>query len=250
MASPIVLFTDFCAADIYVGQVKSVLNDWAPSVPVIDLLHDAPNFNPRAAAHLLAALAPRQPAGSVFLAVVDPGVGSSRQPLAIEADGRWYVGPDNGLLSVAAARAGLAACHRIAWQPERLSHSFHGRDLFAPVAAGLASGKPPAAWLEPLAGPSVDLGPGELGEVIYVDHYGNAMTGLRGASVTRDSCLQTGAEIISHARVFSDVAVGMAFWHENSVGLVEIAVNCGNAARQFNLRPGSRVSVLTPPCKT
>ncbi|MGH9575968.1 MAG: SAM hydrolase/SAM-dependent halogenase family protein, partial [Terriglobales bacterium] len=101
----IFLFTDFGAAGIYVGQVKAVLQERSPKVPVIDLLHDAPAFNVKAGAHLLAAFAVRLPKDSVTLAVVDPGVGGPRQPVAVAADGRWFVGPDNGLISVAAARA-------------------------------------------------------------------------------------------------------------------------------------------------
>ena len=96
----IFLFTDFGAADIYVGQLKSVLDRHAPGIAVIDLLHEAPAFNVRASAHLLAALATRIPAGSVTLAVVDPGVGGERRPILIEAGGQYFAGPDNGLFSL------------------------------------------------------------------------------------------------------------------------------------------------------
>ena len=113
-----------------VGQVKAVLADMASGIPVIDLLHDAPPFNAHAGAHLLAALAQPFPRGSVFFAVVDPGVGTPRGAVAVEADGRWFVGPDNGLLSVLAQRAAEARVFRIAWQPDTLSSTFHGRDLF------------------------------------------------------------------------------------------------------------------------
>src|SRR4051812_16992956 len=122
----IFLFTDFGAADIYVGQVKAVFTHEAPQVPVIDLLHDAPAFNAKAGAHLLAALAPQIPFGSVTMAVVDPGVGSTRQAVIVDVDGRWFVGPDNGLLSVLASRAEKHSVWQIAWQPARLTPSFHG----------------------------------------------------------------------------------------------------------------------------
>src|SRR5437763_1324312 len=136
----IVLFTDFGSSDPYIGQIKAVLEREAPGVPVIDLLNDAPSFRVRAAAHLLASLVSEFARGSVFIAVVDPGVGSERVPVAVHAGGYHFVGPDNGLLSVFAARARDAQVWRIAWAPERLSASFHGRDLFAPVAARLAAG--------------------------------------------------------------------------------------------------------------
>lgn len=238
----IVLFTDFGAADLYVGQVKAVLERDAPGTPVIDLLNDAPAFAVRAAAHLLASLVPSFPQGSVFVAVVDPGVGSARLPLAVHADGYRFVGPDNGLLSVFAARAHDTRVSRIAWTPERLSSSFHGRDLFAPVAARLAAGRVPDSWLAPVDALSVDFGPGDLGEVVYVDHYGNAMTGLRAASAPRDAELVVAGRRLSYARTFSAAGDGVPFWYDNSQGLVEIATNRGSAARELGLGIGTPVA--------
>jgi S-adenosylmethionine hydrolase len=116
-----------------------VLAAQAPRVPVLDLLNDVPDYDVECAAHLLAALAPQFPAATVFLAVVDPGVGTRRGAIVVEADGRSFVGPDNGLLSVVYQRAPKRRCRSIAWRPSRLSSSFHGRDLFAPVAARLAT---------------------------------------------------------------------------------------------------------------
>ena len=135
----IVLFTDFGLAGPYTGQMKAVLARDAPGQPVIDLFADAPSRNPRAAAYLLAAYAAWFPAGTVFLAVVDPGVGGIRAPLIVSADGCCYVGPDNGLFELVLRRAREAQVWEITWQPAALSASFHGRDLFAPVAAKLAS---------------------------------------------------------------------------------------------------------------
>src|SRR6266705_3503826 len=175
----IVLFTDFGSRDLYVGHVKAVLARDAPGVASVDLLNDAAAFNVRAAAHLLASLVPEFPQGSVFLAVVDPGVGGARAAVVLRADGYRLVGPDNGLLSVFAARAAHVETFRIAWKPERLSSSFHGRDLFAPVAARLASDTLPRGWLAPVQGLSIDFGAADLTEIIYFDHYGNAVTGWR-----------------------------------------------------------------------
>jgi S-adenosylmethionine hydrolase len=101
----ILLFTDFGYEGLYVGQMKAVLARDAPNVPVIDLMHDAPAHDPRSAAYLLAALVPEMPEGAVCLAVVDPGVGSDRTPLVVNADGRWFVGPDNGLFEIVQRRA-------------------------------------------------------------------------------------------------------------------------------------------------
>ncbi|HEY7743231.1 MAG TPA: SAM-dependent chlorinase/fluorinase [Burkholderiales bacterium] len=236
----IFLFTDFGAAGLYVGQVKAVLQSEAPKQPVIDLLHEAPAFNVRASAHLLAALAARLPAGSVTLAVVDPGVGGPRQPVAVAADGRWFVGPDNGLTSVLAARAGRCEVYSIGWRPRALSASFHGRDLFAPVAAMLARGARRQAKLGKAA-LSVGLGPRDLAEIIYVDPFGNLVTGLRAGALPQGRTLAVGGRNIPHARVFSEVRPGEAFWYENSLGLVEIAANSASAREQLGLKVGDRL---------
>jgi S-adenosylmethionine hydrolase len=237
------LFTDFGAADIYVGQVKLALHESAPGAAIIDLLHEAPSCNVRASAHLLAALAERIPAGSVVMAVVDPGVGGMRQPVVVHADGRRFVGPDNGLLSVIADRARDMRTFAIDWRPERLSASFHGRDLFAPVAGMLARGDLDAGWLAPKTGLDVRFGADDLPEVIYIDHYGNALTGLRADRVERDARMTIVEHRIAHARVFSEVAPGELFWYENSLGLVEIAANSGSAAHRLGLRVGQPVRV-------
>ena len=239
----IVLFTDFGSGDVYVGQVKAVLQRLAPGVALIDLLHDAPAFNVRASAHLLAAMVERFAEDSVFLAVVDPGVGGARDAVVVHADGRSYVGPDNGLLSVVAARAGSSDCRRIVWQPRQLSASFHGRDLFAPVAATLAAqGCLPAGWLGDSGRLGREFGGGDLAEIIYLDHYGNAHTGLRARGIARTASLVIGARRLPYARVFSEMAEGEAFWYENSQGLVEIAVNCGSAAALLGLKIGDGVA--------
>jgi len=240
----IVLFTDFGAADPYVGQVKAVLQARAPRVAVIDALHDVPAFGIEPAAHLLAALAPRYPRASVFLAVVDPGVGGPRDAIMVQADGRRFVGPDNGLMSVVWQRAGRRACSRIAWRPSRLSTSFHGRDLFAPVAAALALGRAPRGWLVRRRSPQLLLDPGDLARVIYIDHYGNAMTGLRAAGVAQTAKLRVAGRSLARAETFGDARAGAPFWYENSIGLVEIAANGASAARKLRLKVGTPVALL------
>ena len=139
----IVLFTDFGLQGPYTGQMKAVLHQMAPDVPIIDLFADAPAGNPKASAYLLAAYAHWFAAGTTFLCVVDPGVGGARPPVMLDADGRWYVGPGNGLFELIERRATTARSFDIDWRPQHLSASFHGRDLFAPVSAMLARGEPP-----------------------------------------------------------------------------------------------------------
>ena len=238
----IFLFTDFGAADLYVGQVKAVLQSRAPRETVIDLLHEAPAFNVEASAHLLAALAARLPAASITLAVVDPGVGGPREPMAVNADGRWFVGPDNGLISVAAARARKRSVYSIKWRPQALSASFHGRDLFAPVAAMLARGERSKAKLE-RSELNIRLDPGDLSEIIYADHFGNLVTGLRAARVDRGRGLAVGGRTVRYARVFAEAGPGEVFWYENSLGLVEIAASSASAQQVLGLSIGAPVEV-------
>lgn len=241
----IVLFTDFGSRDPYVGQVKAVLAREAPRQPVIDLLHDAPAMNPRASAYLLAALAPtiRGEHQTVFTCVVDPGVGTARRALALRADGCWFVGPDNGLLDVVALRAKSAEWWEITWRPAELSATFHGRDLFAPVAAKLALGDaPPGARCDsPLA---ARKWPADLAEVVYLDRYGNAATGLRSKIVGPDVVLRANQRCFQPVTTFGDAPAGTAIWYANSNAHAELAISEGSAAGSCGLAVGTAVSVL------
>ena len=240
----IVLFTDFGLADPYVGQLHGALAREAPGVPVIDLFHSVPNYDIRAAAYLLPAFVPEFPPESVFVCVVDPGVGSARRPVMLRAAERWFVGPDNGLFHILAHRATTHECRHILWRPQRLSTSFHGRDLFAPVAARLARGEMPESEPATLTRPENDAWPDDLAEVIYIDHFGNAITGLRAKRLKSGQMLRVHHHSLKAARTFGEAGVGEPFWYENSNGLVEIAVNRGHAARQLGLKPGDRLALL------
>ncbi|TIS88089.1 SAM-dependent chlorinase/fluorinase [Mesorhizobium sp.] len=240
----IVLFTDFGLHGPYTGQMKAVLHQMAPGIPAIDLFSDAPVGNPKASAYLLAAYAEWFPAGTVFLCVVDPGVGGTRPSVIVEADGRWYVGPGNGLFELIQRRAAETLSWDIDWKPKRLSASFHGRDLFAPVAAMLAHGEPPPGR------PHLDEAdrrrgwPEDLAEIVYIDHFGNAMTGLRAARLPAGARLAAADRVLEAATTFSDRPPGTAFWYENSNGLAEIAVNQGRADGDLGLAIGSPVEIV------
>ncbi len=239
----ILLFTDFGLEGPYVGQMKAVLHREAPGVPVVDLMHDAPAFDPRAAAYLLAALAPETPPGSIVLVVVDPGVGGTRRPLVVEAEGRRYVGPDNGLLAPLTRRAEQPRVWEITWRPERLSASFHGRDLFAPVAARLARGEAPPGTSKSVADLAGADWPDDLAEVVYIDRFGNAMTGVRAAALAGGADLTVEGQRVARARTFSAAAPGAVFWYENANGLAEIAVNKGRADETLGVAVGSAVTI-------
>ena len=240
----IALFTDFSLSGPYTGQVKAVLHQIAPAVPVVDLFADLPAGKPKPAAYLLAAYGPWFPPGTVLVAVVDPGVGGSRAAVVVEADGRLYVGPDNGLFEIVLRRAGAASASEILWRPDKLSASFHGRDLFAPVAARLARGTLP---LGALGGGGIGRHPDwpdDLPEIVYIDGFGNAMTGLRATVLGEQTSLGAGGHAVARARTFSDVAPGAAFWYENANGLAEIAVNGGRADSALGLGIATPVAVL------
>ena len=235
----IVLLTDFGRDSPYVGQMIAVLRRAAPEVAVVDLLADAPPHDPRLSAYLLAAYVGEFPPGTIFLCVVDPGVGSSRAAGYLQIDGKFFVGLDNGLFEMVERQAsGPGIWRDILWRPAQLSASFHGRDLFAPVAARLARGMPvdtlirnrdPAAWND---------WPDDLMAIVYIDAFGNAMTGQRATRLPRDAEVRVRDRIIPAAHTFSDVSPGEPFWYTNANGLVEIAVNQGRADRVLGLAVG------------
>jgi len=237
----IVLFTDFGLRDPYVGQVKARLAEHAPTQTVVDLLHEVPDYNPHAGAHLLAAFASSFPPGSVFLAVVDPGVGTPRNAVVVMAGGRWFVGPDNGLISIVAARNSDTRLWRITWQPEGVGVTFHGRDVFAVIAAEIARGEFPDAKLTQIDKLQVEFDAGDLPRVIYIDHFGNAWVGVR--NVPTNARVSAAGELFKHSESFGFVGKGEGFWFNNSVGLLELAVNRGNAATSFGLKVGDPVQV-------
>lgn len=242
----IVLFTDFGTNDPYVGQVKAKIAEHAPGQQVIDLLHQAPDYNAHAGAHLIAAFAAGFPPGAVFMCVVDPGVGTLRDGVVVSAGGHWFVGPDNGLLSVVAARNDDAKIWRINWQPELVSNTFHGRDLFAVIAAQIAKGEFPNTKLQEKDTLDVEFDATDLNRVIYIDHFGNAWTGLRATNVLPSARLTVNQAEFRHAETFGFVSKGESFWFANSVGLLEVAINRGHAADKLGIKVGDIVKVVRP----
>ncbi|MFO1129398.1 MAG: SAM-dependent chlorinase/fluorinase [Rhodospirillales bacterium] len=245
MVSMIVTFTDFGPTGPYIGQLRAALIAEAPRVPIVDLLVDAPAFNPKAASYLLAAFGARLPSGTIFLAVVDPGVGSERAGLAIEIDGSWYVGPDNGLFEHVCRRAATPPCWIRLSRREPIPYAtFHARDVFAAVSARLAKGRPPPG--KPVSsGLRFPDWPDDWPAIIYIDSFGNAMTGTRATSVPADAVIEVAGIRLPRHRTFADTAAGTAFWYENSSGLVEIAVNSGSAADVLNLTPGQEIAITS-----
>ncbi len=239
----IFFFTDFGAQGPYLGQMEGVILATAWQARVINLLADAPAADPLHAAYLLDALAARLPPGVVIVGVVDPGVGGDRRALMVESAQRVFLGPDNGLLAPLVNGDKDARVHELTYDPATLSASFHGRDLFAPVAASLVTGQPvPVSPLQRSEIVGVDW-PDELAEIIYIDQFGNACTGLKADCLPTSARLRLGNVQVQHARTFSAVEPGGLFWYGNSAGLVEIACNQGEAARRLGLSIGSALEV-------
>jgi S-adenosyl-L-methionine hydrolase (adenosine-forming) len=270
--SVVTFLSDYGYEDDFVGVCHAVIARIAPQARIIDLTHGLPRHEIRPAALVLRNALSYAPVG-VHLAVVDPEVGAERRAVALRTaeEGRLLVGPDNGLLSLAVARLGgiveAVEVGRSPWRLEPVSHTFHGRDIFAPVAAHLAAGASLAD-----AGDPID--PGELvklelplprrdeegaliAHVLSVDRFGNAALNVghddlagSGLRLGRSAILEAGAgrrRRAQYAVTFADVAHGELLIYEDAWRMLAVAVNRGNAARELALRPDSELRVIPEP---
>ena len=245
----VTLLTDFGTRDGFVGAVKGVLADLAPGILCEDIAHDLPRGDVLAAARALARYWRRYPPGTVHLVVVDPGVGSARRALACAADGRLLVGPDNGVLTPALVGAADARCvhlDRRALAP--VSATFHGRDVFAPVAAALASGRALAELGDAVDDPVVLPRPAPerdgqdgRGEVIGVDRFGNVTTNLPGSWAADGAVIEVAGRRLPLRRSYGGVPSGEPLALVDSEGWIEVAVRDGSAAEQLAIVEGALV---------
>jgi S-adenosylmethionine hydrolase len=240
----VTLLSDFGARDVYVGVMKAQVLAGDPSARLVDLTHQVPPQDVRAGAFQLLQAAPWFPTGTVHLAVVDPGVGTARRAVAIEGEQAFFVGPDNGLLTAAAGRIKRAVTLPI---PKGASHTFHGRDVFAPAAGRLSAGAPISSLGKPagkLVRPSWPAprrsGHLTVGEIVHVDHFGNLITNL----TSLDGELLVGSFRSKRlCRAYGEAAPGEALALIGSHGFVEIAVREGSAAQMLGLGRGGEVRV-------
>ncbi|MBL4739829.1 MAG: SAM-dependent chlorinase/fluorinase [Sneathiella sp.] len=241
MPSMIALFTDFGVKGPYIGQMSAALRRHGFSGDVINLFADAPVFNVMASSRLLSAYRADFPKGAVFLCIVDPGVGGARLPVVVLSGGHWFVGPDNGIFEHILREDSEAKAWEITWRPKKLSSSFHGRDLFAPIAAKILSGDSDGAMIE-IKAESLNRfdWPDDIPEVIYLDHYGNAITGIKARPEI--NTVTVGKETLSLSNTFSSVGKDMPLAYGNANGLIEIAVNQGRADEFFDLSIGSPIN--------
>lgn len=242
----ITLLTDFGTSDGYVGEMKGVLLTELPDATLVDITHEVPQHDVEIGRLTLARYWRRFPAGTVHVAVVDPGVGSSRAALAVQSDDRFLVGPDNGLLSPALL-VGDARVVELSI-PAYASATFHGRDVFAPAAARLASGARVDALGATVTDPVIRRTPephraatGELiGEIIAVDRFGNAITNL---VAMRGGRIEVRGREIPLRRTYADLRPGEPGAVVGSTGLIEIVMREGRAADGLELSRGTRVTL-------
>ncbi|OGL05760.1 MAG: hypothetical protein A3I03_10345 [Candidatus Rokubacteria bacterium RIFCSPLOWO2_02_FULL_68_19] len=258
MAPIITLTTDFGTRDPFVGAMKGVILGIAPDARLVDLTHEIAPHDVLEGALALEAAAGFFPPGTVHLAVMDPGVGSSRRPLAVAAQGQFFVGPDNGLFSFALAGQGWSAVclEAAAYRPPRVSRTFHGRDVFAPAAAHLALGTPLPNFGRAVTDPVLipwptarRQGDGLVGEVVHADRFGNLVTSVRAADLEALGPAEAlvveleGEEVGSIVGCFADIPAGGAGALVGGSDRLEIAVREGSAAASTGARRGSRISV-------
>jgi S-adenosylmethionine hydrolase len=259
---PVVTFTtDFGTHDGYAGAVKGVVLSIAPHATLVDVTHGIPPQDVAAGAVALAQAAPLFPPGSIHVAVVDPGVGGERADLVVEAGGALFIGPDNGLLSLAARPPRrIFAIEAPSFRRDPVSPTFHGRDVFAPAAGRLAAGARPEEAGRSLPA-MIDLGAPEVhrrddaagsvieGEVIHVDGFGNLVTSLPALALDHDGSGEWVIEVDGAegrfepqvGRTFSDVDPGALIAYVGSGGQLEIARRDGSAARRVGAVRGTPV---------
>lgn len=254
----IYLLTDFGTSDHYVAVMKAVILQRCPDAQLVDISHEVAPQAVEQGCYLLESAWPWLPEGSVVLAVVDPGVGSAREPAVFFHEGKWLVGPNNGLFGFLPGAAEGRVLDRSDFWLDEISSTFHGRDIFAPCAAYVAAGghwsKLGSKLTRPIrvegAREACVTGDGTmLARIIHIDYFGNAITNLRqtGASFSAERVrLQSGHEVLI-ARTYADVPDRQPVAYMGSTGRLEIAVRNGNAATEFNLSVGDVVSMESSP---
>ncbi|MEM3442484.1 MAG: S-adenosyl-l-methionine hydroxide adenosyltransferase family protein [Candidatus Bathyarchaeia archaeon] len=261
MASAIItLTTDFGLKDPYAAEMKAVILGICPNAQIVDVTHEIEKFNVRMGSYVLACAAPYFPERTIHVAVVDPGVGTKRRPILIETEKNFFVGPDNGLLSLAARAQGIRHVYEISNRRlmlSKVSGTFHGRDVFAPAAAHLARGVSPTEFgreirgiVTPKFAEAVRNGNTVVGEVIHVDDFGNIITNLQEGELEPLNAGEIIAVKVNNRRItlklckaYAEVKKQEPLAIIGSHGFLEISINQGNAAKKFGAKVEDKVTL-------
>ncbi|RCJ28451.1 hypothetical protein A6770_23590 [Nostoc minutum NIES-26] len=258
-ARVLTLLSDFGDRDVYVGVMKGVIAQINPKLTIVDLTHQIPPQDIVAARFCLMNAYPYFPVETVHVAVVDPGVGSRRRAIAVEFAQGFLVGPDNGIfsgvLSQSPAIAAVELTNLNYWRTQEPSKTFHGRDIFAPVAAHLANGVSleqlgqeidPATLVQLDIGNCKETATGVMGCIQYIDRFGNLVSNIPGSYVQGKTWfVQAVGLTIPGGETYSDVETGEAIALVGSHGWVEIAINSGNAHLQLQIKLQEALSVIS-----
>jgi S-adenosylmethionine hydrolase len=261
MPKIITLTTDFGLKDPYAAEMKAAILSISPDATIVDLTHEIAQFSIRMGAYVLASAAPYFPEGTIHVAVVDPSVGTRRRPILIQTRHSFFVGPDNGLLILAAERQGISCIREITntrLMLPRVSSTFHGRDVFAPAAAHLANGVAPAEFgpeIHDAVKPEfakVTLRKGVLvGDVLHVDNFGNIITNISEKEVARIRAADVvNVELpnqelkLKFCKAYSEAKPQEPLALIGSHGYLEISLNQGDAAEKFKARPGDKIKLF------
>ena len=258
LLSIITLTSDFGLRDPYVAEVKAVILSINPNVAIVDITHEIEKFNIRMGAYILACASAYFPRGTIHVAVVDPGVGTKRRPVLVQMNGSYYLGPDNGLLALAAKNRSVEHVYEIANRKlmlPRISSTFHGRDVFAPAAAHLANGMLPDNF-----GPEIRnivtpkfakiLGTKNMlvGEVLHIDDFGNITTNFGESELNRINTktaiklrLKNAMLKLKLCKAYADVNPHKPLAIMGSHDFLEISINQGNAAETFKIKDGDKI---------
>lgn len=244
MALPLLtLTTDFGLSDHYAAAMKGVIYSICPRARIVDISHEVTPFAISEGAYLIAQAYACFPPQTVHVAVVDPGVGSDRRAILMEAAGQYFVGPDNGIFTLAMARRKykVRELENPRYFRHPVSHTFHGRDIFAPAAAHLASGVAPSKFGPILRHPVLlDF---ERSQVLHIDRFGNIVTSLRAADYAGPLRLRIGGKTVTtRAAHYAEVKPGRLFVIEGSSGYLEISMNLGRASDRIRCRPGDSLT--------
>jgi hypothetical protein len=261
MPRPIVtLTTDFGLKDPYVAEMKAVILGISPDATIIDVSHKIEKFKIRMGAYVLASASPYFPKGTIHVAIVDPGVGTTRRPILIQTKHGYYVGPDNGLLTLAATKQGIEHIYRISnkrFMLPKISSTFHGRDIFAPAAAHLANGTLPEEFgpeiskiVTPEFAKIIRRKNTLVGEVIHIDNFGNIITNfgekeleLMNVKALVNVKLEGVRQKLKLCKSYADIKPQQPLAIIGSHNFLEISINQGDAAKHFNIKSGDKVTL-------